>query len=279
MLACDAGLSAVMQPAPEETGMTLNTVDTEPAYQIASVGRALTLLSAFSQRHQLTVSEAAELLGVAPSTAHRLLQMLIHHGYAVQGDRRVYVRGPAMQALASGSSRGEDLQAIAIPRLTLLRDALRGTASLLTLEGNGARFLACAEWRDRSEIAVSRVGWLLPAHVLAAGKAMLASLSTAKIDALYPDGVPITRFGRVYSMAQLHRELRDVRSRGYARSREAHENVHSLGVALPTGAGSPTMAVSIAWDAARFPAGQEQEGMQLMRSTARELADAVKSSA
>lgn len=257
--------------------MTLNTVDTEPVYHIASVGRALTLLSAFSQRHQLTVSEAAELLGVAPSTAHRLLQMLIHHGYVVQGDRRVYVRGPAMQSLASGSSRGEDLQAITTPLLTLLRDALRGTASLLTLEGNGARFLVCAEWRDKTEIAVSRVGWLLPAHTLAAGKAMLASLSTAKIDALYPDGVPITRFSRVYSMAQLHRELRDIRSRGYARSREAHEDVHSIGVVLPMGAGSPAMAVSLAWDASRFPVAQEQEATQLMRSTAQELADAVKS--
>lgn len=256
--------------------MTLDAVDAEPAYHIASVGRALTLLSAFSQRHQLTVSEAAELLGVAPSTAHRLLQMLIHHRYVVQGDRRVYVKGPAMQSLAAGSFPGEDIHAVAMSRLTPLRDTLLGTASLLTLEGNGARFLVCAEWRDKAEIAVSRVGWLLPAHVLAAGKAMLASLSTAKIDSLYPDGVPITRFGRVYSMAQLHRELRDIRSRGYARSSEAHEDVYSLGVALPMGAGSQAMAVSVAWDATRLPAAQEQEAMRLMRSTAQELADAVK---
>ena len=66
-----------------------------PAYHIASVGRALALITAFSETEVLTVSGAAALLDVAPSTAHRLLQMLVLHGFAQQGERRSYVRGAA----------------------------------------------------------------------------------------------------------------------------------------------------------------------------------------
>ncbi|MPY59527.1 IclR family transcriptional regulator [Streptomyces spongiae] len=228
-----------------------------PAYHIASVGRALTLLTAFIERSQLTVSEAADLLDVAPSTAHRLLQMLLHHHFVEQGERRVYVRGPALGALTEAGNRPPDVESVALPHLRHLRDELHGTAHLLALEGNGARFLMGAEWRDETRIASSRVGWLLPAHTLAGGKAMLAKLSRAQIEALFPDGLPVTRYARVRTPTQLQAELADVRSRGYARSREAHENVTAIGVALPLRPGARLMAVSVAWSDTRFPNRQE----------------------
>lgn len=259
----------------EGRGMSLGAVNPEPAYYIASVGRALTLLSAFAEQGRLTVSEAAALLGVAPSTAHRLLQMLIHHGYVVQGDRHAYVRSPAVRPLAPETARGEQCEAAAQPRLAALRDTLHGSVSLLALEGNCARFVSCAVWHDGTPVAVSRAGWLLPAHTLAGGKAMLASLSVGKIEAMYPDGVPATRFGRLYSMAHLHRELRDVRGRGYATSQDAHEDIHSLGVLLPSTAAPQVMALSVAWDAGHSLAVAEQEAVPLMRAAAQELAAAL----
>jgi DNA-binding IclR family transcriptional regulator len=242
-----------------------------PAYHIASVGRALTLLTAFIERPQLTVSEAADLLGVAPSTAHRLLQMLLHHRFVEQGERRVYVRGPALVSLTEAAEQAPDVESVALPHLQRLRDELRGTAHLLALEGNGARFLTGVEWRDETRIAASRVGWLLPAHTLAGGKAMLARLSRAQIESLFPDGLPVTRYARVRTLAQLQAELADIRSRGYARSREAHENVTAIGVALDLPPGTRPMAMSVAWSDTRFPNRQEHHVVEALQTAVQKI--------
>ncbi|WP_327341170.1 IclR family transcriptional regulator [Streptomyces europaeiscabiei] len=242
-----------------------------PAYHIASVGRALTLLTAFIERPQLTVSEAADLLGVAPSTAHRLLQMLLHHRFVEQGERRVYVRGPALVSLAETAERAPDVASVALPHLQRIRDDLRGTAHLLALEGNGARFVTGVEWRDETRIATSRVGWLLPAHTLAGGKAMLAKLSRSQIESLFPDGLPVTRYARVRTLAQLQAELADVRSRGYARSREAHENVTAIGAALHLPPGMGPMSLSVAWSDTRFPNRQEHHVVDALQAAVHKI--------
>ena len=49
-----------------------------PSYSIASVDSALQLATALQVEGSLSVSEAAERLGVARSTAHRLLAMLVY---------------------------------------------------------------------------------------------------------------------------------------------------------------------------------------------------------
>lgn len=224
-----------------------------PPYHIASVGRALTLLSAFVSHPQLTISDAADLLDVAPSTAHRLMQMLVLHGFVEQGERRVYVRGPAIESLTKSVEPSSTLPSVVLPHLRRLRDEFQATAHLLALEGTSARFVIGLEWVEENRIASSRVGWLLPAHTLASGKAMLARLTTQQLDAMYPDGPPITRYGRITSMSQLHASLREVRARGYAQSGEAHEDVAGLGVALPPITGDQLMAISIAWPRERFP--------------------------
>jgi DNA-binding IclR family transcriptional regulator len=243
-----------------------------PAYHIASVGRALTLLCAFTERRELTVSEAAVILDVAPSTAHRLLQMLIHHDFVVQGDRREYRPGPALAAFQN-APRPQTVESLVLPHLQTLRDDLHGTAHLLALEGNGARFVVGVEWHEPTRIATTRIGWLLPAHTLAGGKAMLAQLPNRQIDSLYPDGLPVTRYGRLRSLPQLRDELRNIRRRGYALSREAHENICAIGVAVPVPAGAQPMAISVAWAESGFSPSQEEHAVKLISGAVNTVAD------
>ena len=54
----------------------------EPAYRLASVDHALQLALALRQDGPLRTVDAARRLGVAPSTAHRLLAMLVYRGFA-----------------------------------------------------------------------------------------------------------------------------------------------------------------------------------------------------
>jgi DNA-binding IclR family transcriptional regulator len=225
-----------------------------PAYQISSVDRALSLLTLIGERSQVLVSEAAAFLGTSPSTAHRILQMLVLHGYVVQGEHRAYRRGPAMASLSDGVPAPRDLVALAKPHVSRLRDQLAGTVHLVTLEGNGARFVAGAQPSQLSSPARVRPGWLLPAHVVAGGKALLAEMSTESLTLLYPGGVPITRHGRIHSLSHLKRELADVRRAGYARSvGEAIDDVAAVAVALPWIPGVPRFSLSIGWcDATRL---------------------------
>src|SRR5215475_12021196 len=68
-----------------------------PAYPIASVDKALRLLMLFREQTTVRLSEASAHLGVAHSTAHRLLAMLAYHGFVRQErDTKAYVAGPAL---------------------------------------------------------------------------------------------------------------------------------------------------------------------------------------
>ena len=71
---------------------------TPPPYAIASVDHALRVAVMLQLEDGLTVSEVAERLGVARSTAHRLLAMLVYRDFAVQNDDRVYLATPSRSA-------------------------------------------------------------------------------------------------------------------------------------------------------------------------------------
>lgn len=245
-----------------------------PAYQISSVDRALSLLTLIGERSQVLVSEAAAYLGTSPSTAHRILQMLVLHGYVVQGEHRAYRRGPAMASLSDGVPAPRDIVALAKPHVSRLRDQVAGTVHLVTLEGNGARFVAGAQASQLSSSpARVRPGWLLPAHVVAGGKALLAELSTESLTLLYPGGVPITRHGRIHSLSHLRRELADVRRAGYARSvGEAIDDVAAVAVALPWIAGVPRFSLSVGWCDAKRLLDDEATIVRRLREATEEFA-------
>jgi DNA-binding IclR family transcriptional regulator len=144
---------------------------------------------------------------------------------------------------------------------------------LVTLEGNGARFIAGAQPSQLSSPARVRPGWLLPAHVVAGGKALLADLSTKSLTLLYPGGVPLTRYGRIHSLSHLRRELADVRRAGYARSvGEAVDDVAAVGMAVPWIPGVPSFSLSVGWCDASILLDNESTIVRALRVATEEFA-------
>src|SRR3954454_11250642 len=88
------------------------------ALPATSVDNALRLLELVGQRQALRVAEAADLLGVARSTAHRLLAALRRRGFVTQ-DRPngAYRPGPALAEAGLAAISRIDLRAIARPVL------------------------------------------------------------------------------------------------------------------------------------------------------------------
>src|SRR5271156_2674895 len=72
-----------------------------PQYPIESVDNALKLLLLLGEQPQIRLSEATRYLGVASSTAHRLLAMLAYRGFVRQDPvSKAYLPGPSLTGVA-----------------------------------------------------------------------------------------------------------------------------------------------------------------------------------
>ena len=155
-----------------------------PAPKVQSVHRVLRLLKLITSRGHLTVTEAAEVLGVHPSSAQRLLSTLVTDGFAVQDKQRRYLAGPeflkAGQLLA-----GESLTAKMRPALEQLYSKVHETVHLATLIGTHIHHIDGIQDTSRSLHFGYRTGVVLPAHITSSGKAMLARLSKEELDQRY----------------------------------------------------------------------------------------------
>ena len=196
---------------------------------------ALRLLMLFRDTPRVRLSEASEHLGVAHSTAHRLMAMLAYHGFVRQEPgSRAYVAGPALVEIGLAAVRELDIRLHARPVLESLAASLGETVHLAVLEGGNVRYLDAVE-SPRALRVASRTGSALAANCTASGKAMLAELPDAEVSAIFAGQDTLTALtGRsITSCARLLAELREVRARGCAVNvEESEEGVASVAVAV-----------------------------------------------
>lgn len=228
----------------------------KPAYPIASVNNALKLLLLFREQDSVRLTEACHYLGVAHSTAHRLLAMLAYHGFVRQDEAsRTYVAGPALVDVGLAVVRTLDIRSHARPHLERLSQTFNETAHLAVLEGPMVRYLDAVESSMILRV-IPRTGALNPAHCTSVGKALLASLTPAEIRRLYPEVETQleTRTSRsIVSRNQLLDELEKVRRQGYAVNRgESEEGVGSVAIAFKD-MGQRPAAIALAAPLSRMP--------------------------
>jgi IclR family transcriptional regulator, acetate operon repressor len=195
------------------------------SYLVSSVDHALTLLSAFRDHPSLAVREGAELLGVAPSTAHRLLTTMQASGFVVQDpSTRRYSAGPELLAVALAALQRIDVARVARPHLSALAAETRETVSLAVAEGTTIRVVDSVEGPGIVRVS-SRTGEVAPAHSTAAGKVLLAGLSREELFRLYPSARLARRTSRsTSSRSALVRELDQVRRDGFATALEENDS-------------------------------------------------------
>lgn len=207
----------------------------EPAYPIASVDNALRLLKLFRGEPRVRLSDASEHLGVAHSTAHRLMAMLAYHGFVRQEPAsRAYVAGPALVEIGLAAVRQLDIRRHARPVLESLAGSLGETVHLAVLEGSNVRYLDAVE-SSRALRVASRTGSALAANCTASGKALLAELTDQEVSALFagPKSLTALTARSITTRSRLLAELRVIRARGCAINlEESEEGVASVAVAV-----------------------------------------------
>lgn len=257
-----------------------NTVQAgEPSYPISSVDNALKLLLRFREQPSLRLVEASAYLGVAQSTAHRLLAMLVAHGFVRRDPRtRTYLPGPALMDIGLAVVQSLDLRQVARPVLEELASASGETAAVAVLEGEHMRYLYAAE-SSKALRVVARTGQTLPAHCTSIGRAVLATLSREQFDALYPSDRRLAALTSrsLTTVKELVGELERTRARGYALNREeAEDGVGSIAVPLDSILGEPPAAISLAAPITRLDALQNDGHiLELLHGAADAIADVL----
>lgn len=238
-----------------------------PAYPIASVNNALLLLLLFREQPRVRLTEACKYLGVAHSTAHRLLAMLAYHGFVQQEPAsRAYVAGPALIEVGLAVIGTLDVRQQARQVMEQLAAELDETVHLGVLEGDHVRYVDAVE-AERALRVAPRTGSLVPAHCASLGKALLARLTDEQIEQLYPARAEpfAARTERsITTSSQLRAEIARVRSQGYAvNTGETEEEVGSVAVAFTDFAGRPA-AIAVAAPVSRLKKGRTADIGQLL---------------
>jgi IclR family acetate operon transcriptional repressor len=220
----------------------------EVGYPIASVDRALILLRQFLVRGSITVSDAADLLGVSKSTAHRLLAMLQHHRFVQQDPQtKAYLGGSALLEIGLAMIGKLDVRSAAQPSLDLLVAETAETAHLVVLQPPNILFFDGRE-SPKAVRAGLRLGVTLPAQCTSAGKAILAGLTNEEIRGLW-QGYELTGLtpNSVVSWPALERELDQVRAAGWAGNHEeSEEGLEAVAAAIRApGLRSPVRAALV----------------------------------
>jgi DNA-binding IclR family transcriptional regulator len=240
----------------------------KPSYPVESADNVLRLLLLLAERRLVRVTDAAEYLGVARSTAHRLLGALSYREFAVQDARKAYRPGPAFDQFVHIRPSTQDLRSLLHRHVEWLHGELGETCHLMVLEGNGTRFIDCVEGTHALRIG-SRVGMLLPAHRTSGGKALLAELSAEQLDDLYPRDLTGSPAGPAVRQATLRRQLTTVRRRGYATNfEESERGIVAVGACVRDAAGRAVAGLAVAVPSVRCPRSNVPALARMVRAAA-----------
>jgi DNA-binding IclR family transcriptional regulator len=244
--------------------MTQRAIKNRPSYAVASVDNALRLASMLQLEGVMSVSDVAQRLGVAKSTAHRLLTMLVYRDFAVQDDDRHYRAGPVLELAAQSPSFNSALRAAALPHLRRLVELTRESANLAIRTGDTVRFLACVE-ADQVLRVGSREGMVFPAHRTTIGMLALAELSHDELATTY--GLSADPAVSRQSFADLERDLAAVKRSGFALNEGRSERgVVAVGVPVVGQEGQPVAGLSVAMPSVRYDSSRLPQLVATLRA-------------
>jgi DNA-binding IclR family transcriptional regulator len=221
----------------------------KPAYPVGAVDNALRLLLLFKDRKRLRVSEAGREIGVASSTAHRLLDTLRYHGFVKQDpESRGYEAGPALIDVGLAAVRDMDVRRWARPHMEALSAAVGETVHLLALRGRDVVFVDSVEGSDPLRVA-TRTGAVISAYLTAGGRALLAELPQEDFMQRFRGVSKLTGSKTISTLGELRRDLDRIREQGYAVNMgdtEHEPHTAAVAVLIRDAAGKPQASLTVA---------------------------------
>lgn len=210
-----------------------------------SVDTALQLILLLRDSGALTISGAAEELGVGLSTVHRSMTMLVYRGFAVRTESRMYLPGPALATSALQPGLGSDLTRLCQHHMEAIAAETGETCHLIILQGTNCHFIHSVEGSNPVRVG-NRRGQVMPATQNSGGLVMLAELSPRELRALYS-----TLSDEEFE--NLRKRLRRTRDRGHGANFGFFEqDVSAVAECLLNDLGDVLGALSVAVPSSRF---------------------------
>lgn|SRR5690625_1879244 len=242
-----------------------------------SLENALHLLKLFSMDEpELSVTEVSEKLGVAKSTAHRLLSSLAQEGFVYKDSQsNLYSLGFSILRLVEIVNSQIHISSEAIPILNTLVEEIGENAHLAILDGFDVVILQTISG-DYSSIDYIHLGRRLPSFCTSSGKAILAfnpdiAKDVAKIMKPYTNKT-------IVDPKLFFAELEKIRKQQYVISvREYKDDITSIGVPVFNEVGHVIASITITIDYERATSNRVQNHyVSLLQRAGRELTKIIK---
>ncbi len=236
-----------------------------------TVTKALRLLEMLAAKDSACgVSELGRALGLTKSNVHRLLETLVHAGYARrQAESGRYEPSLKIWELGTAVVSRLDLKRVANHYLHALA-ARTGESVHLSIFDDGEVVYIDKVESSQPVRAYSRIGGRAPAYCVATGKVLLAHQPRETIDRIATRLVPFTS-RTIMNGPRLHEELARVRRDGFAANTgEWSESVCGVAAPIHDGAGTVVAAVGISGPAERLrPRARRVMALLVLETAAR----------
>ncbi len=242
--------------------------------QVQALQRALRILTTLADSHEgLGLREVAEIVGLPPSTTHRLLTTLESARF-VRYDANEGLWQIGVQAFVVGCAfaRNRDLLRIARPYMRRLMEASGETTNLYIEDEGEAVCIGQVESRHFVR-AIARPGGRVRLHASAAGKALLAFRDEPEL------AVVLRRHGlerfteyTIDRPARLREHLAQVRARGFAVDDEENAlGVRCVAAPLFDEDGRAVAAISVSGPKSRL----DDARLEALGPRVRQIAEAI----
>lgn len=205
------------RPHPARRGRPRDWNDKTAQNTIKSLDRAMEIFAYLSDHAGLSLSEIATANRQSPATVYRILVTLEGRGL-VEFDAAAQHWRIGARAFVIGSRflRHTSLAERAQPIMRRLMEETGETANLGIIKGSAVLFVMQVETHETIR-AFFPPGTLSPLHASGIGKALLAEMPQARLDAILGEAeLPAFTPRTLTRPEALHAELRAVRARGYA---------------------------------------------------------------
>lgn len=222
---------------------------------VQSLTRALSILDALADNDDgLSLTALAKTVSLPPSSAHRLLTTLQRKRF-VRFEPATMAWRIGVQAFVVGNAfaRSRDVAALAMPYMRQLMEKTGETVNLYV--PNGSHAICIAQVQSQHAIrAISRPGGTIALHRSAAGKAMLAQMTTAEVgEVVAKHGLVKGTKNSIHTPSKLRAELNRTRARGFALDDEEFaQGLRCIAVAILDEHGAAQGALSIAGPVGRL---------------------------
>lgn len=224
--------AAIDQPVPGRRLGLVRAPEATSSDTLKSVSTALDVLDCFAFDTELGVSDIARRLGVAKSTAHRLLSTLLTRGVIAKNPQTGHYRlGLRLYELGTLAQSRVQLRQQALPLLEELR-RVTGLTVLLCVS-DGPDIVVIEQIGDCTVVAELGEGHRrYPAHAASAGIA-IAAFNAEAAAVRRAAGFPPRATGTIRTQAEFDHALATARRRGVAVGAESlHEGICSIAAPL-----------------------------------------------